>query len=110
MFKTLNVWAIGVQWGNLDHALELAKLGGFGGLEFDVGEVATLIEQHGLDHVKQKFAAAGVQPGGWGLPVDWRGEEAKFRADLEKLSRYAKAAGAIGPHGGRCFTWVLSGS
>lgn len=105
MYKALSPGAIGVKAGNLTEALQAAKLGGFEGVEFNPGEVATLIEQNDADFVKTLFLDAGVRPAGFGLPLDWRGDEAKWRQSLDALPRLAQAAQAIG--GPRTMTWIM---
>src|SRR5690242_11134154 len=105
MYKALSPGAIGVRAGSLTEAISAAKIGGFGGVEFSAGEVASLIEQKEADDVKRLFAEAGLQPAGWGLPVDWRGDEAHWRQGLEALPRQAKAAAALG--GTRTMTWIM---
>ena len=47
----------------------------FGGVEFSASEVADLVEAQGAKAVKAMFADAGIEPAGFGLPVDWRGLE-----------------------------------
>jgi sugar phosphate isomerase/epimerase len=108
MYKALSPHAIGVRPGNLQEAIAAAQQGGFAGVEFNASEVADLIEAGGVDTVKAMFADAGIRPAGWGLPVDWRGDEEKWRQGLDALPRLAKAAAAIG--GTRTYTWVMPGS
>ena len=105
MYTALNGGVIGVHAGNLSNALSLASQHGFAGLDFNAGEVADLIEQHGVEYVKDLFAQAGVKPGGWGLPTEWRGTEEKWRDELDHLPRLAHAASAIG--GTRTATWIM---
>ncbi len=108
MYKALSAGAIGVHAGNLPNAIALAAKHGFAGVEFSPQEVATLIEQQGAEAVKNLFAGAKVKPAGWGLPTDWRGPEAKWRAELDDLPRLARASAAIG--GTRVSTWIMPGS
>ena len=108
MYKALNPRAIGVQTTNLREAIAAAKKGSFGGVEFDAREVAELVQQQGADAVKGMFAAAGLKPAGWGLPVDWRGSEEQWQQDLAALPRLVQAAKAIG--GFRSMTWILPAS
>lgn len=105
MYKGLSPWAIGVKPPNLDEAIQAAVTGGFAGVEFNPGEVANLIDSIGLEAVKEKFESAGIRPAGCGLPVDFRGDEQKWREGLKELPRLAGAAGAIG--GGRISTWIM---
>jgi len=105
MYKGLSPYAIQVPVKNLQEAIAAATTGGFGGVEFDVREVAARVESDGADAVKALFAAAGLQAAGWGLPVDWRGSEDKWRPGLDELPHLAKAAAAIG--GTRVSTWIM---
>ena len=105
MFKNLSPGAIGIG-ANLAQSIELAQKTGFEGVEINIGEVARLIQERDLDHVKGMFEESGIKPGGWGLPVNWRGDEEKFKADLERLPELAEAGAAIGCK--RVFTWIIS--
>ena len=105
MYTCLSPHAIHVQANDLDQAIAAARTGGFEGLEIPVAHVADLIDRHGPDAVRAKFADANVRPAAFGLPVEWRQDEARWRADLENLPRCARAAQALGVT--RCATWVL---
>ena len=96
MYQALNTGAIGVQVRGLSDAIVAARLAGFAGLEFSVREVADLIDRHGVDHVRALFTSAGVRPAAWSHGLDWRSDEAAWRAGLAVLSRLAAAAAAIG--------------
>ena len=108
MYTALSPGAIGVKANTVAEAIAAAKIGGFAGVEFNPAEIADLIERDGAESVKRLFADAGIRPSGFGLPTDWRGDEAKWKADLEKLPRLASAAAAIG--GNRTMTWIMPGS
>lgn len=95
MFRNLSPGAIGIR-ANLEESLQLAQAHGFQGIDLPIGEAVTLAEAKGIDHVRGLFAAAGLKPGGWGLPVNWRAEEEGFRAGLAELPRYAKVGQALG--------------
>src|SRR5947199_6464613 len=105
MYKALSPGAVGMHPASLQEAIHLAKSAGFEGIEFNAEEAANLIAQHGLDHVKQMFSESGIKPAGWGLPVEWRKDDATWQQGLEKLPRQAQAAAAIGCD--RCYTWVM---
>jgi len=105
MFKGLSPGAIGVRAGTLDEALAAAKAGGFGGVEFSPSQVADLIDGEGAEAARARFTEAGIKPAGWGLPVEWRGSEEKWREGLAELPRLAQAAAAVG--GTRVSTWVM---
>jgi len=96
MFKTLSAGAISVSAKGLEESVAAARIGGFEGVEFSAHEVAQRIETNGVESVRAVFDEAGIRPGGWGLPVEWRGEEAAWHKSLQELPRLAKAANAIG--------------
>jgi sugar phosphate isomerase/epimerase len=104
MFKNLSPGAVGIR-ATLPEALKLAKEAGFSGIDVSINEVAKLAAETSMDHVKGLFAQHGLKPGGWGLPVDWRKDDATFEAGLAQLPGQAKTGAALG-----CFrvpTWVL---
>ena len=105
MDSALSPGAIGVRASGLNEAIAAAKTGGFGGVEFNPAEVADLIASHCTAHVLSLFTSAGVRPAGFGLPLDWRGDESSWRTSLQKLPRLAEAAQAIG--GTRTMTWIM---
>lgn len=108
MYSTLSPGAIGVKFENLQAAIAGAKKHGFGGLEFSPQTVADLVEKSGAESVAALFGDAGVRPAVFGLPVEWRADEARWKADLEQLPRLAAAAAAIGCR--RTATWVMPAS
>ncbi|MGI4788528.1 MAG: sugar phosphate isomerase/epimerase family protein [Janthinobacterium lividum] len=105
MYKGLSPGAIGVKTPTLEDALAAAKIGGFGGVEINPGEIADLIEAHGKNAVVAKFTEAGIKPAGFGLPIEWRGSEDAWKAGLNDLPRLAEAAAAIGMT--RTMTWIM---
>lgn len=104
MLVTLSAGAIGVRTSSLDEGLAAAKLGGFPGLEFSIAQVADM----GADVAKAKFEEAGIVPAVFGVPVDWRGDEAKWKESLADLPRLAKAAADLGCL--RSATWIMPAS
>src|SRR5437879_1071240 len=96
MFKALSPGAVGMNPSGLKEAIDLAKSAGFEGVEFSISEAADLVDAHGADHVRGLFAKAGIRPAGWGMPIDWRGDEAAWRQGLAGLPRLAQAAEALG--------------
>src|SRR4051794_16371033 len=105
MFTALAPGAIGVRVASLKEAIAAARTGGFEGVDFDVREVADLVDTQGAAAVRALFDDAGIRPGGWGVPTDWRGAEEPWRAGLAELPRLAAAAAAIGAT--RVSTWIL---
>ena len=61
MFTSLSCGAIGIRT-DLANALALAHNSGFQGVEFSITEAAGLAKAHGVESVRQMFAAAGVRP------------------------------------------------
>ena len=108
MFTSLSPGAIGIRGIALPRAIELAKLGGFEGLDFSISEASQLADQRGIEYVKDLFSSAGVRPSGWGLTVDWRGEDARLDEGLLALPALAETSRKLGCD--RVFTWILPGS
>lgn len=96
MYATLNTGAIGVTANGPREAIAAARIGGFKGVELRAPQVADLIDEIGVEAVREIFEEAGVRPAAWGLGLDWRGEEATWRQGLENLRRSAGAMAAIG--------------
>jgi sugar phosphate isomerase/epimerase len=107
MFKNLSPGAIGIG-ATFEEAMQLAQVSGFAGIDVGIGAMAALAEEKGAEHVRDLFAAAGLKPGGWGLPVNWRGSEEEFQAGLKDLPRLAAAGQAIGCP--RVVMWILPSS
>ncbi|MEM3648611.1 MAG: sugar phosphate isomerase/epimerase family protein [Thermoproteota archaeon] len=104
MFRNLSPGAIGVQ-KPLAENITLAKTGGFQGVEVSMSEVSKLVDEKSLGYVKSLFEEAGVRPGGWGLPFDWRGDETSYEKGLAGLGRLAYLAAEIGCP--RVFTFIM---
>ncbi len=103
MFRSLSPGAIGIR-ASLTEALELAKAADFQGVDINIGEVAQLVEEKSADYVKGLFSDAGLKIGAWGLPVNWRGEEAELKESLGKLHSLAKVGQSLGCT--RLSTWI----
>lgn len=104
MFKSLNTGALSFA-ASLDESLALARANGFEGLDLPLEEVLQRAEETSAQDVRDRFRAAGVRPGGWGLPVDFKGTEEAYRAGLAKFGRYAALASQL--ESPWCFTWIL---
>ena len=105
MLKTLSAGAIGVRHASLDEGIRAAQAHNFKGLEFNVKDVADLVDAEGADAVRARFADHGVLPAVFGLPIDWRSSDDTWQQGLESLPRLAKASQAIGCS--RTATWVM---
>ena len=107
MFKSLSAGAIGVS-GTTEEVAALASKHGFGGMSFNAGEAADLMDKGQLDSLKAIHGTHGLRPGAMGLPVEFRRDEATFTHGLAGLARLAKAAQAMGCT--RCATWIMPAS
>ncbi len=104
MYKNLAPGAIGIKCG-LAEGLDLARAAGFAGADLNLAEAQQIADAQGVEAVRALFADRGLQIGGWGFPVAWRGGDAEFYDSLAKLPVQAKLAADLG-----CFrttTWVL---
>lgn len=104
MFTSLSPGNIGIK-ATLSEGLALAREAGFEGLDFSIQEVADLVDKNGLDFVRHLFAEHGLRGGGWGMPVNFRKDEATWREGLAALPRLAKVAQSLGWK--RTATWIL---
>jgi sugar phosphate isomerase/epimerase len=95
VFKNLSPGAIGLRGLGLADTLALARDFGFAGVDFSIKEAAELADTHGVGHVRAMFASAGVVPGQWGLPVNWRQDEA-WAAEMTDLPRLAELGRTLG--------------
>src|SRR5690348_893251 len=102
MFTSLNPGNLGFSVP-LEEALGLARTHGFDALDLPMGELLQLVGQTSAKDVRDRFAAAGVRPGGWGLPVDFRKDDATHQKGLAQLPRHAALAQALGSPW--CATW-----
>src|SRR5687768_12888061 len=80
---------IGVR-ANQREAIELAHAHGFESVEAMGGELARLSDAENKE-LLANMRSKGVVFGAAGLPVDFRGEEAKFEEGLKELPRIADA-------------------
>jgi sugar phosphate isomerase/epimerase len=105
MFPNLSPGAIGIRAG-LEQAVALAARHGWAGCDLPAGETARLAAERSVEEVAAIFARAGVRPGGWGLPVNWR--EPYDQAALTALGKQAAVAAQLGCT--RATTWLLPAS
>jgi len=103
MFKNLNPGALGLKIPFFE-TVELAKIGGFQGIDLNIFEMKEILKTKSVDKIKSFVEERGLKIAGWGLPVNFRGEEEKFRKDLEMLPTAAQIAHELGCL--RVFTWI----
>lgn len=107
MYRSLNPKALGIT-GRQSEIIELALTYGFRGLELDIHDFVKRVEHRGLEHAARFIRSSQLKIGGFEVPVRWRGEEAVYQADMEKLDTLVGYAAAIGAK--KCHTVVLPGS
>lgn len=94
--------------GPLENLVRLAAAHGFDAVDAGGGELRELIAAHGEEGARTWLKEVGqgrVRIGSTGLPIEWRGDEAKFRKDLAGLAADAQAAAAFGCTA--CCTYIL---
>ena len=100
MIATLNSVTAG---GGLDLEgyVGLAARYDFRGVEFGIGQAHAM----GVAPARELFEAHDVLPVAFGLPVEWRKDQAQFDNDLQQLPALAETARGLGAL--RCTTYVL---
>ncbi len=104
MFANLNPNMVGVN-ATLPQAIDFAAQHGFAGIDFSIAEAAQLARLDGVSAVADLFASHSVRPGSWGLPVDFRRDEATWRDGLLALPAQAALAAELGCL--RTATWIM---
>ncbi|MBP86495.1 MAG: hypothetical protein CMJ64_07255 [Planctomycetaceae bacterium] len=89
MFKNLNPSAVGIS-ARQSELIELALTTGFRGLDLEVDDFLRRAKNQGLAQTIQFIASARISIGGFELPVEWRGDEETYKAQL------AEFEGALG--------------
>lgn len=106
MFISLAPATIGVK-ADLARSIDLAARHHFTGVDFSIREAADIADAQGIDTVRAMFDEAGVRPGIWMFPVNFRQDEATWQADLDELPRLAKTAAELGVL--RTATYIIPG-
>jgi sugar phosphate isomerase/epimerase len=104
MFKNLNLGALGFK-ASFPEAIELAKVGGFQGLDIDIFEMEGILKTKSAEDVKNVLKQKKLKLGGWGLAVDFRKDDETFQKDLDKLPSLATVAKNVKCL--RIFTWIM---
>lgn len=107
MYSTIGPEALGIRGLSLSEAIALTRDSGFAGLCAPIRLIAEAVDERGVESVRDEFAAAGVRPAHWNLPVAWR-DDAQYEADLRDLPRLAAVARELGQT--RTATFMPSGS
>ena len=88
---------------NFMESAEPASRAGFVGYAFDTGDFA-----EDAAKVRETLQKYSLKPAGFGLPVDFRKDDATFRDGMANLAKHTAYAASIGVN--RCYTYILSGS
>jgi sugar phosphate isomerase/epimerase len=102
-FPALSPGAVSLSPADFATAASLAEAGGFSGLEIPVTSPGVSIDG---ENVRGILETHRLRPAGWGLPIEWRRDEAAWLDGLKLLPERARRAAALGAD--RCVTWVLS--
>src|SRR5262245_24494875 len=101
MFRNMSPGAIGIR-ADFAATVALAQEHGWQGIDLPIAEVTRLAQERSADEVAAALGQAGLRPGGWGLPLDWRKPYEKEL--LATLGEQAAVAGRLGCT--RVYTWV----
>ena len=104
VFTSLQTGAIGLSIP-LEEALDLARANDFAALDLSITDLRERADRTSAQEIKDMFNAAGVRPGAWGLPVNFRADEGTYRAGLAELPHVAALAQELGSPW--CSTWLL---
>ena len=102
-YSALSPGAVSLSPPDFAGAASLAAAGGFAGLELPVSSLGAQVDDGSIRRILETNQ---LRPAGWGLPVEWRREEAVWKEGLKNLPAWAQRAAALGSD--RCSTWVLS--
>ncbi len=107
MFKNLNPFSIGIS-GRQSELIELALTFGFRSLEVSMDDLLKKAQKQNAEHAVRFLTSAQLKLGTFELPIDWRGDEQAYLANLEGVDEIAAIAAAAG--GTACHTAIESGS
>jgi sugar phosphate isomerase/epimerase len=91
MFKNLDPTAIGVA-GSQSELIEATLSHGFKGLNLDIVEFAAAVKLHGIAKARRYLDSARLKIGSYRLPAPLSGQEADYRAALDRLPEYLDLA------------------
>jgi len=91
--------------GAIGSEIEFVKLASKYGFEAVDADAQALIAADGPERARELLDRSGVALGAIGLPVEWRTDEAAFRAGLPKLAEAGAAAMQLGCTA--CCTYIL---
>lgn len=95
MFKNLDPRALGLS-ASQSETIELALSFGFRGISFDLVEFAGEVQSYGLPKARRLLDSAKLKLGTFPLPLDLQADDARFQADLRRLSELSEPAASVG--------------
>jgi sugar phosphate isomerase/epimerase len=103
MFSSFNAKAVGLPDLSAEQTVDIAAAAGFEGVDLMVRDLV----RSGVDPraIRSKMDDRGLRGGAFPCPIDWRGDEASFRIDLEGLGSVLEAARVLGLS--TTGTWVM---
>jgi sugar phosphate isomerase/epimerase len=103
MFSSFNARAVGLPALSAEETVELAAGAGFEGVDLLVRDLV----RSGVDPraIRARMDDLGLKGGAFPFPINWRGDEATFRLDLEGLEPVLEAASILGL--ATTGTWVM---
>jgi len=99
MFTTLSAEDLALDVG-FSESVELARDAGYDAVDLPMEELVSWDPSR----VSETLAAAGLRPGGWWLPVEWREARETYDAEMEKARTASALAEAVGARW--CNTWI----
>jgi sugar phosphate isomerase/epimerase len=103
MYPSLSTGAIGVK-ASLQEGLNLAAKHGFRGYHFDIAQAHKLGAAQVAALTKEKH----VRLSAWNFPLEFRGDETRYKQELLELPNFARTAAELGVF--RTSTWILPSS
>lgn len=95
MYPNFSPGPLGIQ-ASFDESVALARGYGYRGVDVSIVELQQMADSHGPERILGALAEAGLQFGVWGLPVNYRGDEAAWRQGLDALPGQAELAQRLG--------------
>jgi sugar phosphate isomerase/epimerase len=93
-----------IKAADLDVFLDAASQAGFEAVELSIDWAQAYAAAHSLQALGELLEAKGLQPASFGLPLEWRKDEASWQASLEDLPPICAFAAQLGLT--RAVTWM----
>lgn len=104
MYENLTPGCVGITQVPFNQLAPMAKAAGFAGIDAPLSEIEAAGDAKPFDAARQQ---AGLRWGSFGLPVEFRKDDAAFRSTMDRLKKLVPLLAAVGVD--RCSTWLLPG-